>query len=144
MRVFFFCLLMSIPFAACICTKVYCVEFDYVHVTFYGFEPSEIDTIYSTGYAPGSNFATITREKEIDTGNLSSIDSVYYFESKSNERLKGTHDWEIYIPSTGQTYRITDYSYTTEACNCPSDKYTSLTGCRVNGKASNRGIKIYK
>ncbi len=143
----FYLLLLATMFSACLCTKKYCVEFDSVFVSFYGFDPSEIDTIYSTGYARDGNFTQVTREKQRDTvgtNNLFVLDSAISFESKTNQRLQDTYDWELYIPATGKTYRISHYSYNTSSCNCPQDKYTSLTGCRVNGKDSPREIKIYK
>lgn len=122
-----------------------CIEHDDVEMSFYGFNVSEIDTVYATGYARGSNFTQITKERTTDTvaaeGNQ---DSLYVLRPKDWQRYKDTYDWEFYIPGTGQTYRVSDYSYSAYSCNCASDKVKSLSGCKVNGKDEHREIKIIK
>jgi hypothetical protein len=144
MRPLFYIFIPCILLSAC-CGKKKCIEHDSVEVSFYGFNVTDVDTVYATGYVRGSNFTQIAKERTTDTVfDEDAQDSVYVLRPKDWQRYKDAYDWEFYVPGTGQTYRVTDYSYSTYSCNCASDKVKTLSGCRVNGKDYNRDIKIIK
>ncbi len=127
--------LLSLIFSSC-CTKKYCVTWDTVYLSFQGFTPDELDTIYTTGYVRGSGFTQLAIDRKRDTVSLND-DSTYYFRTIEGDLLGDICDWELYIPATGKTYRISDYSYSEFACNCPKDKVRSLEGCRIDGVSQN-------
>ncbi len=144
------------------CTKKYCSEESSLHISFHGFEPSEIDTIYCTGYEPGSNLGKIGSPEETDTTAkqgqsepkmvLVRRNNKYIpFETSSGEGLPDTYEWKVYIPSVNRTLIIDNYGYKTYKCNrCfpaspPENKKRSLSTCSVNGVETNvREIKVYK
>jgi hypothetical protein len=124
-------LFIAFVFSAC-CTKKHCTQ-PYYHLRLSGFTGTELDTIYTTGYAPGSGFTNIVLEKEVDSVGEMYADGTYSIESKTYREFTEDYDWEIYIPAVSRTYRIDGYSYTTFSCNCPQDRQKELSGCKVNG-----------
>ncbi|GAA4465978.1 hypothetical protein GCM10023093_19200 [Nemorincola caseinilytica] len=129
--------------SAC-CTKKACVENDRITLQFYGFDTTELDTVYTTGYALGSGFTKVTREQRLDTTYLGQVDSNRSYYPYYNEGLSDQYEWEVYVPAVNRTYRFTDYSYSTFSCNCPQDKVRSLHGCKMNGIPQNLPVKINK
>lgn len=137
-------------FSACVCTKKACLEQHNVSISFYGYDETDMDTVYTTGYAAGSGFTQIATAKEVnDLSDKRNSDSSFYFSSFSHNSLSDDQDWELYIPATNKTYRITGYTYSSYSCNnCPfdkDDKVKSLSGCAINGIAQSASpAKIYK
>ncbi len=140
--------------ASC-CTKKACDDLDAVLVQFAGFQSSDIDTIYTTGYILGSNFAQVARPEQMDTA-VHYEDTLYRLASVTNGYYDGgylsdKYDWVVYIPSVNKTVRINNYGYNTFKCNrCfpyspPSNKTRSLSTCSVNGQTVNaRDVVITK
>jgi hypothetical protein len=148
------------------CTKKYCFETSYLGITFYGFAPSEIDTIYVSGYIPGSGFTKAEVQSLTDTtmpldespGSPYALVRRQYvgnyqedFSLTGPSSLPDYYEWKIFIPSVGRSYVLTNYSYKTYKCNrCfpvspRSNKERSITTCNVNGiESSAHDIHIVK
>lgn len=137
------CLVIMLAVSAC-CVKKECAEVNDVQLNFYSFTPSDLDTIYITGYEPGSDFTKVSREKRIDSARwYMNPDSTYNFPSKPYG-LYYEQDWELYIPALNRTYRFTDYVYTDITCGCPHDKARSLERCSMNGVSYDLPVDIHK
>ncbi len=152
-------LLATVALSSC-CTKKYCVELSGFPIKFYGFNSADLDTIYTTGYAPGSNFAQITRPEQADSVRADSdTPTIFLLNARQNgvvappntvgAAFSDQHEWKIYIPSVNKTILISDYGYSTYSCNnClfdKSDKVRSLSTCSVDGiTESAQKIKIHK
>jgi len=138
---------ITISWASC-CKKEACLEIAGVPITFYGYHAEDLDTIYTTGYEPGSNFSIVTRDTLMDTVQYSyGSETVFALKSRNEggttagslpgSALDATHEWRIYIPATDQTIRIYKYGYHHYTCHsCGSSKgeeKKSLSTCYING-----------
>lgn len=113
--------LLIVVLATCLtacCPKVDCAVPVGFSIRFHGFSLQELDTIYTTGYAPGTGFSQVTREEQIDTVESSwGTDTIYYFRTRSGSILHDSHYWKLYIPSINRTLYLSDYGYRTYDCN---------------------------
>ncbi|MBX2906099.1 MAG: hypothetical protein KF744_08680 [Taibaiella sp.] len=153
--------LLAIFLSGC-CTQKYCYEYSDLQIYFYGFEPSEIDTIYTTGYEIGSSFTKVAAAVQIDSTRFEGGKyTLVRFQSGSVSTtgestnysfgLPDRYEWQIYIPSISRTFLINKYGYTDFKCNwcfpaSPSEnKKHSLSTCAVNGVSTNAiDIRIEK
>ena len=143
MRTLLPCLFIAIALSSC-CVKKECDQVTSVSLYFYGFAPAEVDTIYITGYKPGSNFAQVTSMTRIDSASgTMNEDSTYNYRTRPYG-LYDDQDWELTIPAVNKSYRIENYSYTPLTCGCPHDKVNNLTGCTVNGMQTKLPVNIHK
>lgn len=100
------------------CPKVDCAIPVGFSIRFHGFSPADLDTIYTTGYAPSTGFSQVTRPERLDTVEANwGTDSIFYFRTKSGEVLQDTHQWKLYIPAINRTLYLSDYGYRTYDCN---------------------------
>lgn len=151
-------IIASLAFSSC-CTKKACVEMAGVPLKFYGFTLAELDTIYTTGYAPGSYFAQVTRPEQIDSVQRDydspgvfhlNIDGNYTLSPHAGgSTLSDEHEWKIFIPAVNKTILISNYGYRTYTCNkcafSKNEKTRSLSTCTINGKTESvHDIRIYK
>lgn len=136
-----FLLFASALITSC-CTQKDCEEETHVHVTFHGFNLSDVDTVYVTGYRMGSNFAEVIQPQFADT--VIPDGDKYLLANTSAATgmelgLIDTAEWKVYIPSVNKTLLINNYGYSTFKCNAcfpvspPSNKIHSLSTCSVNG-----------
>jgi len=148
------CLLL---FAFCVsscCKKETCTTLSNLPVFFYGYSASELDTIYTTGYAIGSGFTQEARERKADTFRMLDDGSAMLqvkdnISVTGNESLPDTYEWKIYIPAVNQTILLSDYDYSSYNCNkCGLRRGTpirTLATVYVNSvKRSVGELKIYK
>ena len=152
MRSIAFLFIASVLAASC-CKKETCATLSNLPVFFYGFAPEEIDTIYTTGYAIGSEFTQETREKQADTVKMiddgGAMLQVRNSGAVGNASLPDTYEWRIYIPGVNKTILLSDYDYSSYNCNkCGLRRGTplrTLSTVYVNSvKRSVGEIKIYK
>jgi len=137
------------------CTKKFCSEESYVHISFHGFEPSDIDTIYCTGYEIGSALGKVGSPEERDTTwklghaepKMVLVRDFKPYPSGGqkilSDGLPDTYEWKVYIPAVNRTLIINKYGYMTFKCNScfpvspRENKKRSLSTCEVNGVESN-------
>lgn len=146
-------LVVCICLASC-CKKETCATLSNLPVFFYGFAPEEIDTIYTTGYAIGSEFTQEVREKQADTIRMvddggAMLQVRDYNKATGNTSLPDNYEWRIYIPAVNKTILLSDYDYSSYNCNkCGLKRGTplrTLSTVYVNAvKRSVGEIKIYK
>lgn len=119
------------------CTKKYCYERHEIPVTFMNFTAADLDTIYVTGYATDGTFSTITSAEQLCVAEKMGTDSTFEIIHSQHSWLGDDQHWQIRIPATNATYRISGYLYTRYRCNnCPLDKeykIESLASCKLNG-----------
>lgn len=159
-----FPLLLAAGLLAGCCTQKKCSEESYLSIAFDGFDLSDIDTIYTTGYAIGSGFTTETSPTQIDSVvTIPNPGTGYAFARRSapgasihtsaitvQSSLPDTHEWKLVIPALNRTILINNYGYATYKCNrcfpvsTRDNKIRSLSTCSVNGAGSSREIRITK
>lgn len=134
-----------ISFSAC-CTKVECVFPTGVSIVFHGYEDSELDSLYITGYEKNTNNTTIGREEYIDSARTNRYDEPE--ENLKHYNLDADYDWVLRIGTDGETYRFHNYTFGEAKCNScfiGSDKRPVISGFAVNGEYKNRAtFDIYK
>jgi hypothetical protein len=148
-----------VAYSSC-CKKEACLEVTGVPITFYGYNAVDLDTVYTTGYAPGTGFAKVTRERQADTIQKDyGSDTTFALMVRGGggisagalpgSALSDEHEWKIYIPALNQTIFISEYGYHSYTCNsCGSSKGSdvrSLSTCSVNGAhIAVDAVMIYK
>lgn len=155
LRSFSVVLLTSLLLSAC-CKKQSCTELTCLPVAFYNFAPEDLDTIYTTGYAIGSGFTQVMREKQADTVRaVEGQQGVYMLKVRNGSgagpdgALSDQYEWVIYLPSVNKTIELSDYDYSSYNCNkCGLRRGTpirSLATVYVNSvKRSAGDIRVYK
>lgn len=153
MRTVISMLIASILLSSC-CKKETCTTISNLPVFFYGYDPADLDTIYTTGYAIGSGFSQETRQRQADTFKVLDDGTAMlqvrdYDPAIGNPSLPDTYEWRIYIPATNSTILLSDYDYASYDCNkCGFRRGTplrTLATVSVNSvKRSVGEIKIYK
>ncbi len=129
----------AIAFSSC-CTKKDCLNSEGVSIHFSGYDSSDVDTLYITGYKAGSDFSQVSTERFVDSVNYHGSylayseqpagDQFYYY-------LRGDQEWELYIPATNQTYRFRYFEFRKEKCNTcflARDMENRLVSFNVNGE----------
>jgi hypothetical protein len=130
--------------------KYACLE-NYMNPVFIGFGPGQVDTFVVRAYQPNSNFQQLV-DTTVVTNCCAGVftvqgDSTVIFlnEESNSKNLSPDYDWQIYIPSTGKTARITSIqsplSKGTRGCYNPIISYVQ-DGQFVNAKLVETG-KFY-
>lgn len=133
--------------ASSCCKKESCLEVVGVPLTFYGYNPADLDTLYITGYEKGTGFGKIGRDVQRDTVQAGFEAGTYMLKLKDNtgispgalpgSALPDDYDWQIYIPAVNQTIKVSDYgyhNYTCESCGRGKGReIQSLSSCTING-----------
>ncbi len=118
------------------CKKVECPETNEVYVRFYNYTRSQLDTIITTGYKPGTNFSEVAVAATIDgVQDTANADGAFVYKPINGRYPNDEYDWQLYLPEVGKTYKITGYSYTSFSCSCMWDKVKTLSECTINGVA---------
>lgn len=130
--------LLVLAFLSACCQKKTCYEEHYISVNLKNFTDNEMDTILVTGYATDGSFSKITSDTEICFGfKITSLDSTYTLISHQDNRLRDNQYYQIFIPATKTSYRISDYVYSDSVCSSCSygrdDISKNLSGCKLNG-----------
>lgn len=145
----------SLAFSSC-CKKIACVEMNGLSIQFIGFSPSEIDTIYTTGFRLNTTFTDTAETAKIDTVKLSDGTTYLLHDFTSGgytaygSSLTDNYEWRLYIPSINRTIHIFNYGYNTYRCSngCGfkrGEEVKSLSTCTVDNETQKAAdIKIYK
>jgi hypothetical protein len=132
------------------CPRDTCIPPPGFTVRFHGFDLTDLDTIYTTGYAIGSDFSQITRNQQIDSVEVSyGIDTTFNITGKTAYALYDDHEWKIYIPSLNRTLYISYYGYRTFSCNkCflnKGEEGKALATCKLEDRIQDVGnLRIEK
>lgn len=100
------------------------------------FSPDEIDTVIVKKYTYGDNFTQL----EADT-TYTLADTIRYSDPGmlgfTELQLRGDYDYEIIIPATGHTFRISNITYPEKYlnhdCSHPRNCYVNANGYTVTG-----------
>ncbi len=146
----------SYLFSAC-CRKVDCTERHTIPISFVGFSPEELDTIYTTGYERGSAFTNVVKDKLRDSVQEDGSNYILMHEypsglntGESDNSLYDLYEWELYIPSVNRTIRIFNYQYAKIKCSAcypveRADRIVSLNTCNVNDSVMRaRDVVVYR
>lgn len=109
----------ALAFSSC-CTKKQCLNPEGVSIHFSGYDSSDVDTLYITGYKTGSNFSQVSTERFVDSVDYHGSYLVYSEQPEGDQfyyYLHGDQEWELYIPATNQTYRFRYFEFRKEKCN---------------------------
>jgi len=126
-------------FSSC-CTKKECLNPEGVSIHFSGYDSSDVDTLYITGYKAGSNFSQVSTERFVDSVDYHGSYLAYTEQPEGDQfyyYLHGDQEWELYIPATGQTYRFRYFEFRKEKCNTcflARDMDNRLVSFNVNGE----------
>lgn len=106
-----------------------------------GYTADDVDTMYVTGYAPGSNFTQVVMPRNLQQPHKL-YDSSYSFS------LDGGYDMLVEIPSTNDTFKAYNFTYRESACGkCIWKKtktYRVMDGCTINGTYYRGEAVLYK
>lgn len=151
-------LFFSFTISSC-CKEEACIEVKGVPITFLGYKWADLDTIYVTGYEKGTNFGKVSRKQQRDTVQrgygadsalaLKVTNGGIAVNGLQSAALPDTDEWEIYIPASWQTIRISNYGYQYYQCqSCgKSDgkKIASLSTCYLDGTPVKiDAVRVYK
>lgn len=138
-------LFFSIAYVGCsrgkVCTLLACGFPEGGALTFSGYALSEVDTFYITGYQVNSNFTKVETEQYLDSPNSFPSGNHEENSEDANEQyyyIDASHDWELVIPATNETFRVSGYKYGIAECNkCASgrkDLHSYLKSFDLNGE----------
>jgi hypothetical protein len=128
-------------FAASCCPKTDCALPAFtVHLN--GYTADDVDTMYFTGYAHGSNFTQV-----VMPSNMQQPHGLYY-DSSYSFSLSGGYDVLIEIPATNDTFKAYDFTYREASCGkCiwkKTQTYRVMDGCTINGTYYSGQAMLYK
>ncbi len=132
-------ILLACVFSSC-CTKKACLNPEGVSIHFSGYDSSDVDTLYITGYKAGSNFSQVSTERFVDSVDYHASYLAYSEQPEGDQfyyYLHGDQEWELYIPATNQTYRFRYFEFRKEKCNTcflARDLDNRLVSFNVNGE----------
>ena len=132
-------ILLASTFSSC-CTKKACLNPEGMSIHFSGYDSSDVDTLYITGYKAGSNFSQVSTERFVDSVDYHGSYLVYSEQPEGDQfyyYLHGDQEWELYIPATNQTYRFRYFEFRKEKCNTcflARDLDNRLVSFNVNGE----------
>lgn len=156
MRLNFYGLLVATAMISSCCKKEDCTMLSTLPVGLHGFALEDIDTIYTTGYAIGSGFTQVQRERQADTvEHVLSTANSYMLRVRgqgsggASSWLSDKYEWTIYIPAVNKTVQLSDYDYSSYDCNkCGFRRGTpirTISTVYVNSvKRAAGSIQIYK
>lgn len=134
--IFLFFIVFAISTGCCSkrgCGYGHRIEVDFEHCI-----PADVDTLYITGYKPGTNFSDTLIARFMDsainyqgTPAATPADDGTYFHYFMDAHL----DWELQVASTGEIYRFSNVHFkyeTCDACLLGSAKGLAITGFVVN------------
>ncbi|HEY1021632.1 MAG TPA: hypothetical protein VGE06_04940 [Flavisolibacter sp.] len=110
------------------CCKEMCIG-DEVTISFERFRATETDTVWFARYAPDNpaqaldSFRILSQVASTDTGRSSVTHSI-----------SANFHWTVRLPSLNKAYRVENFAFTTEKCNCGGKKYKSVRSYTVNGR----------
>ena len=119
------------------CCKEQCIE-QYLNTTYVNFNETEIDTIVTRIYERNTGFASPV-DSSITILSTVTIDTLHF--SLSNN-IQLDKDIELFFPSTGDKYQLTDFETRREDCNCGNQTRKEITGYTLDG-INHTGNDIY-
>jgi len=118
------------------CTSIECLNaFDTNEIKLISFNEGNLDSIFVVSYEKDNNFLAVIDSQFTQVVKRSSLENEELILSMPID-LNQQSDYRIYIPKTGDTYEITNIKTELEKCNTcflTTDKFTVLSGYRVNG-----------
>ena len=117
----------AVIFLAAGCCKIICVDGE-VTISFEKFKAAETTTVVFVRYPPGSTQA-------LDSFSVLSIVPVGdTSRSAVAHSISVDYNWTVRLPALNKEYRIENFVFTKEKCNCTGDEYKSVNSFTVNGE----------
>lgn len=127
------------------CTKKDCDSIGLEEIEFYNFNKNDLDTVIIYSYSKNSNFTMLI--DSITTHDKSDLPDYDYV---NTYKIISDYDFIIYLPNTGQTFKITAVNTEKKGCNTcfpyrpKSDYYNVISSYNLNGQPKFESqIKIY-
>jgi hypothetical protein len=116
--------LISALLILCSCTKEYdCVDRQ-ILPAFVGFAQADLDSIFLRKFQAGNNFQNLVEEYVV-TGNnraqyIISNDTTTIILTDGVNDIRAGYDWQVFIPATNKTVRITEINSEKNKVKCGS------------------------